>query len=42
MDNVPWSQDLLDWLASDFVENGNDLKKLIFTIGTSRTYQIHP
>ena len=40
MDNVPWSQDLLDWLASDFVENGNDLKKLIFTIATSRTYQI--
>ena len=40
MDNVPWSQDLLDWLASDFVENGNDLKKLIFTIATSRTYQM--
>jgi hypothetical protein len=40
MDNVPWSQDLLDWLASDFVENGNDLKKLIFTIATSRTYQL--
>jgi hypothetical protein len=39
MDNVPWSQDLLDWLASDFVENGNDLKKLIFTITTSRAYQ---
>ena len=40
MDNVPWSQDLLDWLASDFVENGNDLKKLIFTIATSQTYQM--
>ncbi len=40
MDNVPWSQDLLDWLASDFVENGSDLKKLIFTIATSRTYQM--
>ena len=40
MDNVPWSQDLLDWLASDFVENGHDLKKLIFAIATSRTYQM--
>ena len=40
MDNVPWSQDLLDWLALDFVENGSDLKKLIFTIATSRTYQM--
>ncbi|HEY9486781.1 MAG TPA: DUF1549 domain-containing protein [Chryseosolibacter sp.] len=39
MDNVPWSQDLLDWLASDFVENGNDLKNLIYKITTSRTYQ---
>lgn len=39
MDNVPWSQDLLDWLASDFVENGNDLKKLVYTITTSKTYQ---
>lgn len=39
MDNVPWSQDLLDWLASDFVENGSDLKKLIYAITTSRTYQ---
>jgi hypothetical protein len=40
MDNVPWSQDLLDWLASDFFENGNDLKQLIFTITTSKTYQL--
>jgi hypothetical protein len=40
MDNVPWSQDLLDWLASDFFENGNDLKRLIFTIATSKTYQL--
>ena len=29
MDNVPWSQDLLDWLASDFVDDKNDLKQLI-------------
>lgn len=40
MDNVPWSQNLLDWLASDFVENENDLKRLIFTITTSQTYQM--
>lgn len=40
MDNEPWSQDLLDWLASDVVENGNDLKQLIFKITTSKTYQM--
>ena len=40
MDNIPWSQDLLDWLATDFVANGYDLKNLIFTITTSRTYQL--
>ena len=40
MDNNPWSQDLLDWLASDFVTNGYDIKKLMFTILTSRTYQL--
>ena len=39
MDNVPWSQDLLDWMASDFVENGKDLKYLIYKITTSRAYQ---
>lgn len=40
MDNLPWSQDLLDWLASDFVENATDIKQLIFKIMTSRTYQM--
>ncbi|GAA4453103.1 hypothetical protein GCM10023189_17670 [Nibrella saemangeumensis] len=40
MDNVPWSQDLLDYLAYDFVENGYDIKKLLYTILTSRTYQL--
>ncbi len=40
MDNLPWNQDLLDWLASDFVENGYDLKKLMYTILTSKTYQL--
>ncbi len=40
MDNVPWSEDLLDWMASDFVANGYDMKKLIYTIVTSKTYQL--
>ena len=40
MDNLPWSQDLLDWLASDFFENGTDIKELMFQIITSRTYQM--
>jgi uncharacterized membrane protein/mono/diheme cytochrome c family protein len=40
MDNEPWSQDLLDWLASDFSDNKKDLKRLIFTIATSKTYQL--
>jgi uncharacterized membrane protein/mono/diheme cytochrome c family protein len=40
MDNMPWSEDLLDWLASDFEANGYDMKKLIFTIVTSKTYQL--
>ncbi len=40
MDNLPWSQDLLDWLAYDFVKNGYDIKKLMFTILTSKTYQM--
>jgi uncharacterized membrane protein/mono/diheme cytochrome c family protein len=40
MDNMPWSQDLLDWLAYDFVENGYDIKKLVYTIITSKTYQL--
>lgn len=40
MDNEPWSQDLLDWLAYDFVSSGYDLKKLIYTILTSQTYQL--
>ncbi len=40
MDNLPWSQDLLDWLASDFAANGYDIKKLMYTILTSKTYQL--
>ena len=40
MDNMPWSEDLLDWLAADFAANGYDMKKLIYTIVTSKTYQL--
>lgn len=40
MDNLPWSQDLLDWLATDFAAGGYDLKKLIYQILTSKTYQL--
>lgn len=40
MDKEPWSQDLLDWLASDFVAGGYDIKKLIYKIVTSKTYQL--
>lgn len=40
MDNAPWSQDLLDWLSSDFTANGYDIKRLIYTILTSKTYQL--
>src|SRR5690606_1832924 len=40
MDNIPWSEDLLDWLAVDFVDNGKDLKDLIYKIMTSRSYQL--
>ena len=40
MDNPPWSQDLLDWLAADFRDNGSDLRHLLKTILTSDTYQL--
>ena len=40
MDGEPWSPELLDWLASDFVSKGYDLKALIATILQSRTYQL--
>lgn len=40
MDNAPWSQDLLDWLAYDFAANGADLKGLLKTIMLSKTYQM--
>lgn len=40
MDREPWSQDLLDWLAADFVESGYDIKNLIYKIVTSKAYQL--
>lgn len=39
MDNQPWSQDLLDWMAFDFQKKGGDIKSLIYSIATSKTYQ---
>lgn len=40
MDNEPWSQDLLDWMAFNFVEQNADIKELIYLIATSNTYQL--
>jgi hypothetical protein len=40
MDDEPWSPELLDWLAADFVGHGYDIKHLIATIAESRTYQL--
>jgi hypothetical protein len=40
MDGEPWSPALLDWLASDFVDRGYDLKHLLASIVSSRAYQM--
>jgi uncharacterized membrane protein/mono/diheme cytochrome c family protein len=40
MDKKPWSQDLLDWLAVNFVEQGYDIRQLLYLITTSKTYQL--
>jgi hypothetical protein len=40
MDGEPWSPALLDWLAGDFVDHNYDLKHLLATIVSSRTYQM--
>lgn len=40
MDMTPWNGELLDWLASDFIESGYDLKHLIKRIMTSKAYQL--
>jgi hypothetical protein len=40
MDQVAWDQDLLDWLASDFVAHGHDLKHTLERIASSRSYRL--
>ena len=40
MDNPTWNQDLLDWLAIDFVNNGYNLKHTINLILKSKAYQM--
>jgi hypothetical protein len=40
MDQEPWNQDLLDWLAADFVAHGHDLKHTLGLIASSRAYQL--
>jgi hypothetical protein len=40
MDGKPWSPEVLDWVASDFVEHRSDLRLLIRTIVLSRAYQM--
>ena len=40
LDAESWHRDLLDWLASDFVEHGHDLKHTLRIIATSRAYQL--
>jgi len=40
MDKLPWSQELLDWLTADFIDNGYNLKNLLKTIMTSKAYQM--
>ncbi|MDX2249878.1 MAG: DUF1549 domain-containing protein [Bacteroidia bacterium] len=42
MDRIPWSQELLDWLAADFRDHGYDLKHNLRTIMTSKIYQSVP
>ncbi|QJE95496.1 DUF1549 domain-containing protein [Luteolibacter luteus] len=39
MDTEPWSEDLLDYLAVRFVEDGYDLKKALAFIISSQAYQ---
>lgn len=39
MDNLPWNQDLLDWLAADLVAHKYDLKHTMALLLTSQAYQ---
>lgn len=40
LDAEPWHRDLLDWLASEFVEHGYDLQHTLRLIATSQAYQL--
>lgn len=40
LDAEAWHRDLLDWLASDFVDHGHDLQHTLRLIATSRAYQL--
>jgi hypothetical protein len=40
MDGEPWSPELLDWLAADFVDSNYDIRRLIGLIASSRAYQM--
>jgi mono/diheme cytochrome c family protein len=40
MDNDPWDADLLDELSVELSDHGYDLKQTLFTILTSRAYQL--
>lgn len=40
MDGRPWSPELLDFVAADFVAQGYDIKRLLQTVLTSRAYQM--
>lgn len=40
MDQVGWNEDLLDWLASEFVARQYDIDKLLELLMTSRAYQL--
>lgn len=40
MDNLPWDEDILDYLASDLTEHGYDLKHTLELIATSQAYQL--
>jgi hypothetical protein len=39
MQTEPWHEDLLDWLAADFQENGHDLRRSLRLVATSAAYQ---
>ena len=40
MDNIPWSQEMLDYLAADLVANNYDLTHTLKQIVLSRAYQL--